>query len=359
MFLSYTHVHAGRWCRASPRSSAATAARRSIRRTEQILLTVDQPETITTAATSPSGRTVICTSASATAAAAATAAIGNGHAHDAARQAAAHRRRRRATPTRFPATNPFARSQRRQSMSGSRSRQRRLPGDLRVWLPQSVALEFRSRERRAVARRRRPGRLGGSRPVTLGGNYGWRCREGAHDFNPRRLRRRRLYRSGRRIRPHARQLHHRRLCLSRHADRRWPAAICSATSARDASGPGSPRTRRSRASRRSCSTPRLNISSFGQGNDGELYVVNYGGTLHRLVFQAGAGGGTAPATLSATGCVIASNPTAAGGGTDSVRDQRAVLVRRREQGSLARAAGRSEHHRAAPTATGTSRTARC
>lgn len=50
----------------------------------------------------------------------------------------------------------------------------------------------------------------------------------------------------------------------------------------------------------------LNISSFGQGNDGELYVVNYGGTLHRIVFQGGAGA-TAPATLSATGCVNASD----------------------------------------------------
>jgi uncharacterized repeat protein (TIGR03806 family) len=54
----------------------------------------------------------------------------------------------------------------------------------------------------------------------------------------------------------------------------------------------------------------LNISSFGQGNDGELYVVNYtGGTLHRINFQGGGGGGTAPATLSATGCVNPSNPT--------------------------------------------------
>jgi uncharacterized repeat protein (TIGR03806 family) len=53
----------------------------------------------------------------------------------------------------------------------------------------------------------------------------------------------------------------------------------------------------------------LNISAFGQGNDGELYVVHYtGGTLHRINFQGG-GGGTVPATLSATGCVSASNAT--------------------------------------------------
>jgi uncharacterized repeat protein (TIGR03806 family) len=54
----------------------------------------------------------------------------------------------------------------------------------------------------------------------------------------------------------------------------------------------------------------LNISSFGQGNDGELYVTDYvGGTLQRINFQGGGGGGTAPATLSATGCVNAANPT--------------------------------------------------
>ncbi|MES1262916.1 MAG: hypothetical protein ABUL69_01085, partial [Peristeroidobacter soli] len=50
----------------------------------------------------------------------------------------------------------------------------------------------------------------------------------------------------------------------------------------------------------------LNISSFGQGNDGELYAVHYtGGTLHRITFQGGSSGGV-PTTLSATGCV---NPT--------------------------------------------------
>ena len=51
--------------------------------------------------------------------------------------------------------------------------------------------------------------------------------------------------------------------------------------------------------------PTLNISSFGQGNDGELYVVHYGGTLHRIVFQGGSGGGTVAHNLSATGCVSA------------------------------------------------------
>lgn len=54
----------------------------------------------------------------------------------------------------------------------------------------------------------------------------------------------------------------------------------------------------------------LNISSFGQGNDGELYVVDYGGGLHKIV---PAGGGTptspVPTLLSQTGCVNAQNPS--------------------------------------------------
>jgi len=52
----------------------------------------------------------------------------------------------------------------------------------------------------------------------------------------------------------------------------------------------------------------LSIASFAQGNDGELYVVNYGGTLFRL--RSGAtGGGTVATQLSATGCVLAGDAT--------------------------------------------------
>jgi uncharacterized repeat protein (TIGR03806 family) len=50
------------------------------------------------------------------------------------------------------------------------------------------------------------------------------------------------------------------------------------------------------------------ISSFGQANDGELYVVNYGGTLHHVDFAGGASNNPAPRNLSQTGCVVASNP---------------------------------------------------
>ena len=52
----------------------------------------------------------------------------------------------------------------------------------------------------------------------------------------------------------------------------------------------------------------LSIASFGQDRDGELYVVNYGGTLHRLIGGAGSGG-TVATQLSATGCVQSTDAT--------------------------------------------------
>jgi uncharacterized repeat protein (TIGR03806 family) len=52
----------------------------------------------------------------------------------------------------------------------------------------------------------------------------------------------------------------------------------------------------------------LSISSFGQDVDGELYVVNLGGTLHKIV-PGTAGGRQIPAQLSATGCVNAATPS--------------------------------------------------
>ena len=52
----------------------------------------------------------------------------------------------------------------------------------------------------------------------------------------------------------------------------------------------------------------LLISSFGQGNDGELYAVDYGGTLHRIEFVGTVGSNPAPQLLTDTGCVSASDP---------------------------------------------------
>lgn len=56
----------------------------------------------------------------------------------------------------------------------------------------------------------------------------------------------------------------------------------------------------------------LNISAFGQANDGELYVVHYGtgtnGTLHHINFDTGPVSNPAPTQLSQTGCVVAASP---------------------------------------------------
>jgi uncharacterized repeat protein (TIGR03806 family) len=61
----------------------------------------------------------------------------------------------------------------------------------------------------------------------------------------------------------------------------------------------------------------LSIASFGEGNDGELYVVDIaGGGLHKIVDGGGAPapGPPVPTLLSDTGCVVASNPSAPASG---------------------------------------------
>ena len=59
----------------------------------------------------------------------------------------------------------------------------------------------------------------------------------------------------------------------------------------------------------------LNISSFGEANDGELYLVDYNGGLYRLA-RGAASGRTSPIPerLSATGCMLPGNPSMPGPG---------------------------------------------
>ena len=52
----------------------------------------------------------------------------------------------------------------------------------------------------------------------------------------------------------------------------------------------------------------MHISSFGEDNDGELYITNMYRDLHRITGSGGGGAGVAT-QLSATGCVNASNAT--------------------------------------------------
>lgn len=55
----------------------------------------------------------------------------------------------------------------------------------------------------------------------------------------------------------------------------------------------------------------INVASFGEASDGELYALSYfGGTIHRLDFSTGSSGGpVAPALLSDTGCVDPADPS--------------------------------------------------
>jgi uncharacterized repeat protein (TIGR03806 family) len=147
--------------------------------------------------------------------------------------------------------------------------------------------------------------------VTLGGNYGWRCREGAHDFNSGGTS---GCGAGGLIDPVAEYDHSVGISITGGyvyrgtqstnlvgrflfgdfgSGRIWAWIPESATQPREPT---------------QLLDTGLAISSFGQANDGELYVVDYGGTLHHVQFQSGPVSGTVPRNLSETGCVSASNP---------------------------------------------------
>jgi uncharacterized repeat protein (TIGR03806 family) len=145
--------------------------------------------------------------------------------------------------------------------------------------------------------------------ITIGGNYGWSCREGAHDFNPtgtgcsgatlidpvaeydhelgRSITGGYVYRG-----PQNTTLTGRYLFADFVSGRIWAWLPERATQPRQPT---------------QLLDTELAISSFGEGHDGELYVVDYGGPLYRIVFESTAANDTAPATLSATGCVNPSN----------------------------------------------------
>ena len=140
--------------------------------------------------------------------------------------------------------------------------------------------------------------------VTLGGNYGWRCREGAHDFNPSTP----GCSSGVLIDPVTEYDH--TLGVSITGGYVYRGSQATALTGRYLFGDfGSGRiwawlpenATQPRQPTQLLDTE-LNISSFGQGNDGELYVIHYGGTLHKIAFESSTGGNTAPRLLSETGC---------------------------------------------------------
>ncbi|HEY5807989.1 MAG TPA: PQQ-dependent sugar dehydrogenase [Povalibacter sp.] len=146
--------------------------------------------------------------------------------------------------------------------------------------------------------------------VARGGNYGWRCREGAHEYSAgtpgcntaasidpvteydhslgTAITGGYVYRG-----PQTTPLKGRYIFGDSGTGRLWAWIPENATTA-------SPRKPTQLAD------TDLSIVSFGEGNDGELYVVNYN-SLHKIVFQAPTGGGTVPTELSATGCVNSSD----------------------------------------------------
>lgn len=145
--------------------------------------------------------------------------------------------------------------------------------------------------------------------VVRNGNYGWSCREGAHDFNPtgpgcsgatlidpvaqydhtlgNSITGGYVYRG-----PQNTALTGRFLFGDFVTGRIWAWLPEQATQPRQPT---------------QLLDSDLSISSFGEANDGELYVVDYGGPLYRIVFESTGANDTAPTMLSDTGCVNSSN----------------------------------------------------
>lgn len=145
--------------------------------------------------------------------------------------------------------------------------------------------------------------------IVVGGNYGWRCREGAHPFNsncgPAQNLIDPVAEYGRALGASVTggyvyrgnsipALAGRYVFADFVSGRIWHIARDTPPTLQVSSGFDSG----------------LSVASFGQGIDGEMFVVHYGGTLHRLVAGAGGStGGTIPTQLSATGCVNSANAT--------------------------------------------------
>ena len=143
--------------------------------------------------------------------------------------------------------------------------------------------------------------------VVKGGNYGWRCREGGHNFNVTSCPTTGF------IDPVAEYDHGLGVSITGGYVYRGPQN--TALRGRYIFGDfGSGRIwtllpdNAGGFTRTDLVSSGLGISSFAQANDGELYVVDYSGGLYRLVFQSGTGGGVVPISLAATGCVDALNP---------------------------------------------------
>lgn len=150
--------------------------------------------------------------------------------------------------------------------------------------------------------------------VTVGGNYGWRCREGSRTFNSNCGPAQNL------IDPIVE--YERTAGISVTGGYVYRGTSMPSLRGRYVFGDfGSGRiwhvaadaTPTQRVTAQDGLATQLNIASFAEDNDGELYVVHHGGTLHRLQ-QRGAIGDVIPQRLSETGCVDSADPTKPAGG---------------------------------------------
>ena len=145
--------------------------------------------------------------------------------------------------------------------------------------------------------------------VTVGGNYGWRCREGAHAFNST------CGPANNLIDPIAEYGHSVGVSITGGFVYRGTAipSLAGRYVFGDFSSGRIWHIARDTTPTLTMTTgfdSALQIASFAQGGDGELYIVNYSGTLHRLTGSS-TGSGSVPAVLSASGCVDMQNPTRA------------------------------------------------
>jgi len=150
--------------------------------------------------------------------------------------------------------------------------------------------------------------------VTKGGNYGWRCREGAHAYDAACG-----TNAGSAIDPVAEYSHSYGSAVTGgyvYHGSTVPALNGQYVFGDFASGRIWTVARDVRPPTHEVSTgfdSGLSIASFAQDASGEIYVVNMGGTLHKL--RAGTTTGREiPTLLSATGCVDAANPALAASG---------------------------------------------
>jgi len=143
--------------------------------------------------------------------------------------------------------------------------------------------------------------------VVLGGNYGWRCREGMHVYNASGC-------TTGYIDPLTEYDHSLGASITGGYVYRGTQAMnwvgrylfADFVSGRIwAYSPGQSPTRTELID------SSYSISSFGEGLDGELYILDYSGGIYHINFQSTTSGGSVPESLANTGCVNATDPTKA------------------------------------------------